>query len=285
MNIENEYIKNIDSLIPCPTIALEVLEMAHGAGCDFSELARKIESDPNLTANMLRMANSAYFGHMKKIASVRDIVVRLGLESVKMIAITGASVGLLKNPQQAYNLEAGALWQHSQATATLASVIAKHARLVDSFSIYTAALLHDIGKVILNRALQKAIIEYPTAGEEKNMLALEQKLLQTDHARVGMVLLESWGLPAEISVPVGFHHNFNLAPSHKESVRLVYLANALVEGMGFSSVEGQVRPVEVDDVVSEDVYGAIPNFQQNLEDIVDEFYRKMNEASSLDNRE
>jgi len=281
MNIEKSYIGKVETLVPCPQIALEVLELAHGMDCDFNKLAHKIESDPSLTANMLRMANSAYFGHMRRIASVRDIIVRLGLESVKLIAITSASVGLLKNPQNAYNLEEGGLWQHCQATATLASIIGRHAKVEDSFSIYTAALLHDLGKIILNRPLQRAILENKPAKGEKTLLELEHEYLHTDHARVGMVLLESWGLPPEITVPVGYHHDFEQAINFMEYTRIVHVANALVEGMGFSAAEEGERTVEVDDVVEARVYSSIPHFQEEMEGIIEEFYQKMNDAISL----
>lgn len=281
MNIEQTYINDVDTLVPCPQIALDVLELAHGADCDFNKLALKIESDPSLTANMLRMANSAYFGHMRKIASVRDIVVRLGLETVKLIAITSASVGLLKNPQEAYNLEAGALWMHSHATATLASIIARHAKNENSFSIYTAALLHDVGKVILNRPLKRAIYDNRQTQGQKSLLEIEHLYLHTDHAKVGMFLLENWGLPAEITVPVGFHHEYTKALIQKDSTRIVHLANALVEGMGFSAADDEERTIEVGDFVDASVYESIPHFQEDMEEIIEEFYQKMNDASSM----
>ena len=281
MNIEQEYIKKVESLVPCPTIALEVLELAHDPDCNFDNLARKIESDPSLTANMLHMANSAYFGHMRKIASVRDIVIRLGIASVKLIAITGASVGLLKNPQDAYNLKAGALWQHSQATASLAAIIGSHAKITDSFSLYTGALLHDIGKIILNKPLLAAGYDKNVTVTAGNLLQVEQKYLQTDHAKVGMFLLENWGLPAEITVPVGFHHDYKEAVVHKEATRIVHLANALVEGMGFVAENQAMPTIDVEEVIDEEVYSSIPHFQEDMEQIIEEFYQKINEASSL----
>ncbi len=282
MNVEQKYINKVESLVPCPTIALEVLELAHKPDCDFNRLSQKIESDPSLTANMLHLANSAYFGHMRKIASVRDIIVRLGIESVKLIAITGASVGLLKNPQNAYNLKAGALWHHCHATAALAAIIGKHAGIADSFSLYTGALLHDIGKVILNKPLLDAISENAVAVTSGNLLSVEQEYLRTDHAKVGMLLLENWGLPAEVTVPVGFHHDYSRALIHKDATRIVHLANALVEGMGFTSSDQSVPTIEVEEVIDDAVYRSIPRFQEDMEQIIEEFYQKMTEASTLD---
>ena len=109
MDVAQEYIKDVEKLAPCPEIALDVLSIAHESDCSIPTLAGKIEKDPNLTATMLRMANSAYFGHMKKINSVTDIIVRLGLETVKILAITSASVGVLRSPQEAYCLDPGAV--------------------------------------------------------------------------------------------------------------------------------------------------------------------------------
>lgn len=282
MKSEQQYIEKVENLIPCPTIALEVLELAHKPECDFNLLAGKIESDPSLTANMLHIANSAYFGHMRKIASIRDIIVRLGIESVRLIAITGASVGLLKDPQNAYNLKAGALWHHCHATAALAAIIGQHAKIVDSFSLYTGALLHDIGKIILNKPLLAAMNENGIPATTGNLLGVEQEFLHTDHAKVGMLLLENWGLPSEITVPVGFHHDYDLAPVHKDSTRIVHLANALVEGMGFSSSDQLEAAIVVEDVIDSAVYSSIPHFQQDMEQIIEEFYQKMTGAPTMD---
>lgn len=280
MNVEQKYINKVENLVPCPTIALEVLELAHQPECDFNLLARKIESDPSLTANMLHVANSAYFGHMRKIASVRDIIVRLGIESVKLIAITGASVGLLKSPQNAYNLKAGGLWHHCNATAILASIIGNHARVADSYSLYTGALLHDIGKVILNKPLMTAVYENAVSVNAGNLLNVEHQYLHTDHAKVGMFLLESWGLPAEVTVPVGFHHDYANAVVHKDATRIVHVANALVEGMGFASWDQELPTIEVEEMIDEKIYSVIPHFQEDMEQIIEEFYQKM-AASSI----
>ena len=187
----------------------------------------------------------------------------------------------MKKPQEGYFLEAGALWHHCHATATLASIIGQHAKIKDSYSIYTAALLHDVGKVILNRPLHRAMIENRESAGKKNLLEMEHLYLHTDHAKVGMFLLEHWGLPAEITVPVGFHHDFDKALIHKDSTRIVHLANALVEGMGFSSADSGDSTIEVDDVVEAEVYAAIPHFQEEMEAIIEEFYKKMNDASTL----
>ncbi len=283
MEIEKKYIKDVDKLIPRPDIALEVMTMAHDTQCSILEMANKIEMDPNLTANMLRLANSAYFGHMREITSVRDIIVRLGLDTVKLIAITGASAGLMKTPQQAYNLDPGSLWHHSHATAVLSSVIAKYARVEDPAPIYTASLLHDIGKVILNRPLQVAISNNKNLGKKfHSLIELEHFLLNTDHARVGMALLQKWGLPDNITLPVGLHHQ----PEHEKAgqihVKIVFLANFLVDSIGIRALLPENFVFDVQEFIDQNqVMPDVPNFHENMEKIIDEFFFQFNETSNI----
>jgi len=281
MNIEQEYIKDVDKLPPCPEIALDVLSIAHEQDCSISKLAEKIERDPSLTANMLHMANSAYFGHMKKISSINDIIVRLGLESVKIIAITSASVGLLKNAQEAYALAKGELWQHSYATALAASIIGRYAKAPDPPSIYTAALLHDIGKVVLNPHLAALL---PVGSDEpEDPVAREQQLLQTDHARVGMALLEKWGLPEAVTVPVGMHHITDQPKAQRLGAKIVNLANTLVHLTRFDP-DDEEGGYFFDVLAFEDRRSSlpqVPHFDENMRNIIEEFVEKFQETIAV----
>jgi len=283
MEIEDKYVKDVQRLIPFPKIAMEVLSIAHESDCDIPKLSRKIEQDPNLTANMLRMANSAYFGHMKMITSVRDIIVRLGLETVKLIAITSASVGLLRSPQSAYNLKPGALWRHSYATAILAATIGRHAQLDEDSSLYTAALLHDIGKVILNRPLQIELNHRETPHKSLKMVELERLILGTNHAQIGMRLLQLWGLPDKIVVPIGCHHDREVAEAKLLYSKIVYLSNILIESLGIHSIDPENYFFSIEELVNstEEELPDVPNFQEKMETIIEEFFERFNETVGM----
>jgi len=283
MEIEQHYIKNVEKLTPCPHIALDVLSIAHESDCSIPKLASKIEKDPNLTANMLQMGNSAYFGHMKKITSVTDIIVRLGLESVKIIAITSASVGLLKSSQKVYNLEPFSLWNHSYATAILSSIIGRHAKIEVNATLYTAALLHDIGKVILNQPLLEASYDLTEPVPDIKTVEFERKVLHTDHARVGRALLESWGLPKKLVVSVGMHHSLgdtaDLPQNQKLLAHIVYLSNFLVNCIELNVTDQQKHFFNV--LAFEDERNnlpQVPNFEENMESIIDAFFTKYTET-------
>lgn len=280
MSHEDEFIRGIDKLIPRPEIALEVMALANEGDCEITSLSNKIKQDPSLMANMLKLANSAYFGHMKEINSIADIVVRLGLDTVKMLAITSASIGVLKTPQEMYNLEPGALWRHSYATALLSSIIGRYARCGAISTLYSAALLHDVGKIVLNKSLQT---ESMNRGEEYaggSMIEFEHKLLHTDHALVGMALLQKWGLPEEIIFPIGHHHDQNISQIDDISCQIVYLANFLTDNIGIKAVEPENYFFRCEDASDE-----IPQmsfFNDNMEAIIEEFFEKFNESSTLE---
>lgn len=281
MENEEKYLKNVDTLVPCPEIALEVINIAQDANCNFTKLSEKIEQDQNLVANMLRMANSAYFGHMKKITSVPEIIVRLGLENVKLIAISGATIGLLKSPQEAYHLEPSALWKHSYATAILAEIIGKHCNIEALSTLYTAALLHDVGKVVLNRPLLVAIFNNRAETQQyADNIDFERSMLQTDHARVGMALLQKWDLPGEITVPVGYHHSSEVAKSNRLETQIVQLSNELARSIDFYSLkQEQFVSQALKFVEHEEKLPEISGFLANMEDIFDKFYKKCNDAT------
>ncbi|MBI5559077.1 MAG: HDOD domain-containing protein [Deltaproteobacteria bacterium] len=275
MNIEKKFIVDIDKLIPRPDIALDVLTKAQNLSCSADDLTEKIEQDPNLTANMLRMANSSYFGHMREISSIRDIIVRLGYDMVKVLAITSASAAILSSPQEAYDLEPRELWNHSQACAILAEIMARNAGLENTYTVYTAALLHDIGKVILNRPLLAACAEKKGCTKFSSIIELEHFMLRTDHALVGQTLLEAWGLPEAITIPVGSHHRGEGQLTTPAGARIVSLANFLVESIGIRATIPDSFIFDVDEFLLQNQnLPEVPNFKPNMTPIMDEFFSR-----------
>lgn len=279
IDVAAEYVKDVEKIAPCPEVALDVLSMAHAPDCSIPKLSEKIEQDPGLTANMLQMANSAYFGHMKKITSVKDIIVRMGVDAVKIISITSASVGLLRSPQAAYALGRGELWSHSFAVAILANIIARYAKARDTSAIYTAGLLHDVGKVILDRPLQLESYNRHEHDEQVDLLTVERSLLHTDHAEVGMALLEKWGLPEAVSVPVGLHHDMTRAQSKRLGSKIIYLADQLVHLTEYDA--GSAGDFFFDVLAYErlkEELPQVPNFESNMRVIIEEFVDKYHDA-------
>lgn len=280
MNVENMYVEDVEKLAPCPQIALDVMHIANESECNMTKLAGKIEQDPSLMASMLKFANSAYFGHMKKINSINDIVVRLGIEAVKLIAIASSSAGLLSKGQEAYGLDTGHLARHSFAVAVLSSIMGRYAKAREIDALFTSALLHDIGKLVLNKPLQQARFDRDEPeGAPPTYIELEHRLLHTDHARVGMLLLRKWGLPDKITVPVGLHHTMDHPRSKYLFCRIIFLANFLTESVGIHSVEPSKFNFDIQAYgeLKDEEFPGIPGFEENMEAIMAEFHDKYTE--------
>lgn len=280
MDIEHSYVNNVESLIPRPDIALDVLTIAHEEDCSVARLAGKIEKDPSLTANMLRLANSSYYGYMHEITSIHDIIVRLGLNTVKLMAISSASLGILKTPQDAYLLEPGELWNHSYGTAVVAESIGDFLGIYDISALFTAALLHDVGKIILNRPLQLAAGDRP--GENTaHGLADERKLLHTDHAIIGRALLATWRLPDLITQPIGLHHRWPDAEAAGTHSRIVYFANWLTNTTNFhhqpEDVSGAALAADLD---GKQELQLMPRVAANLAGLLQDAVRRFNQTAA-----
>jgi hypothetical protein len=116
---------------------------------NFDQLARVIECDPGLTANVLQLANSAYFGWQGGIGSVRDAISRLGTRRIFQMVLCMSVAPLVRRPIRGYDLSADQLWEHSVAVAICAEKLAAGRRPSCQPHAFTAGLLHDLGKVLL----------------------------------------------------------------------------------------------------------------------------------------
>ena len=145
----DEITKKIDNLTPLPQITNRVMEIAESPDGSVSDLADVIQYDAAITANLLKICNSAYFSLPRHVNSVHQAISLLGLNQVvELILIKNVGNNLL-NDQKGYNLDKGELWKHSVATALVSKTIAENKKVSDKYLVYTATLLKDIGKVIM----------------------------------------------------------------------------------------------------------------------------------------
>ena len=149
MHRRDEILNQIESVVELPAVASELLELVNDPDADIKEVVTILEHDPGLTANLLKLANSAHYGGRGSIASVRDAVVRLGMNKVAEVALAIAFSPNAQRPVQGYHLAAGQLWEHSLSVSAGTNHRAKALHVSAPGYASTAGLLHDIGKVVL----------------------------------------------------------------------------------------------------------------------------------------
>lgn len=204
-------------------VARQLQEASQSDTYDLDEIERSIDSDPALAAEVLRAANSAFFGGLAEITSIRAAIMRLGFKQVTNLAFMATEKNRYMARQPKINGMMKALWQHASACALAAEWIAKKMRYGQvAEEAFIGGLLHDIGKLFLLRVLDHMSAENPIAAACP--LPLVREILKQAHTDQGYQLLQSWNLPAVYLTIVRDHHSEQIDPSNLPML-MVRLAN------------------------------------------------------------
>jgi len=241
MGIPDKILDGIDRLEPLPITVQKLLVALNDAEVDFSEITEAIEFDGAITANILHTANSAAYGGRVRVEHVRDAVVRLGTVTLLDIMLIG-HLRSLRVSAPHYGLSEDDLWLHG-ATASLAVkalIEETHNRKIPEASTI-AALIHDIGKLILVRYLKKEGPDIRGLCREKNIsfVEAEREVLGCDHAEVGGAMARKWLFPEPITAAIERHHDAASA-EHDLMLDAVILANLTAH-----TLAAEPRPEEI----------------------------------------
>jgi putative nucleotidyltransferase with HDIG domain len=231
MSRRDAIIASLASVPPLPAAVQRTLALLRDPEAEMEDIARAIELDPNITANVLRLANSPQFGGMRAVGTVREALIRLGAKRVgQLIMAAGVSPHVSKEIK-GYGLSAGALLEHSIATALAAEALARKIGRTPPEHTFTAGLLANLGKVVLGTFLEvdaTPILELAHS-EMIPFDQAEERILGINHAEVGALLLERWGLPEEIVEIVRWRLTPDDYPGENLALDLVHAGEALAK--------------------------------------------------------
>lgn len=191
-------------------------------------LAKIVESDVAISAKVLRLVNSAFFGLMNEIATVKTAVCYLGIEVLKHLVLSVEVFGVFRAPKPIAGFSMEKLQEHAQLTARIVKRLPVPRYLGDATIV--AALLHDVGKLVLAAKLPEQLARaLKTASQEgRPLFSVENDLMGFNHAEIGAHLLALWGLPSPIVEAVAYHHAPSQIPQRGfDPIAAVYLANLL----------------------------------------------------------
>ena len=235
----------IKSFPGMPGTAVRLLALIDDPAMRVSQIEEILRHDPGLTANVLRLANSAYFGIPSKVGSIRQAVILLGLKRLIQMVIAACVSAIMDKSVPGYDLPPGELWRHSIAASVAAEGLVKVLKVEAAEEIFTAALLHDVGKLVLGDFVKDEFKQIETAVSQGISFEMAEKIvLGTNHADVGARILTKWLLPPEIVNAVQFHH----APEESEQLSsmldIVHVANfiSMMIGIGIGRDGLQHQP-------------------------------------------
>jgi len=220
--------KAMNSVQPIPQIALKIIRMIRQQSYDMEDLAEETRSDQVISAKVIRLCNSARFG-MKTDAIDRALVM-VGEKRLLQFILAAALEGFFPENEQGYSLCKGGLYKHAMGTATASEIIANFTGRASADIAYTAGLLHDIGKVVLDQYVSSVapLFYRRVQSEATNLRAVEHEVFGISHDVAGGLLAERWSLPGTLADVIRHHHQPEDAQVDPDLNRVVSLADLLM---------------------------------------------------------
>lgn len=231
----------VESFPGMPTTAAKLLPLLENYDSTASEIESILKYDPSLTANILKLTNSAYFGIPTRISSVRQAIVLLGWKRLLQVVMTICMSPLMNKTIPGYDLPRGALWQHSVAVSVAAEILVKALKIPDADEVFTAALLHDVGKLILGGFVKEDLQQIEDMVAKGITLDVaESMILGTNHAEIGGQILDKWSFPSELVSAVQWHHDPESCEESCNLSDIVHVANTMGIMTGFGKIDQEL---------------------------------------------
>jgi putative nucleotidyltransferase with HDIG domain len=248
----NEVIASAEKLPPFPDVVRKVMPLIQQM-VPVRKIEEVIRFDQAITAKVLAIAQSAYYSRGRAIRSLQDAIMSLGQRQLMQVIMAACAAQFFSGKIAGYDLREGELWQHAVATAIMAEKVATRIGHKDVLTVYTAGLLHDIGKTILNQYVKAYfdLIVNAIRSRQLRFIDAEREILGIDHQQLGAIIAKRWRFPGEVLDAISYHHHPQDTREHRDVVAMVYVANRMVSGMGIGcGVDGFFQPNQ-DDVFAE----------------------------------
>jgi len=241
-------INKISTLPTLPHVVRKLGKILENPMVSAEEVNRIISSDQVLTAKILKLVNSAFYGFPGQISTVTHAIVILGFTAVKSIALSASVFDMFPAEGQAFHFDRKQFWEHSIGTAVIAKVLARKMNYQEEEEAFVAALLHDIGKVILDQYIHELFLLILTNTQEwdTSFIEAEKQMMNFTHQDVGNWLGEKWSLPLELKESIAYHHNPDKANNGFILATICHLADVFARvksiGNGGDSFVPQINP-------------------------------------------
>lgn len=246
---EKDLLNKIREIPPLPNIAVEVMKLAEDPTASIKDIVDVVKFDQGITAKLLKICNSTYFGLERKINSLNEAMIYIGQNTLINLIYTTCSSGMFKKEFDGYFLEKGELWRHSVACAICSQLVSKKLKAKNADMAFTAGLLHDLGKIILNGFLKDKSEEITKLVEkdEFSFLQAEKEIVGLNHCEAGAIIAETWKFPDSLIEVLRYHHEPENAVLNKPLTYIVHIGNIICIsegiGVGLYGMAVEVSPV------------------------------------------
>lgn len=272
-----ELVKEIKNLKPIPAVISQVLEVVDQPGSSMAQIADIIQYDPAVTAGVLRTCNSAFFGLRHPAESIQDAVSLLGIDNILEIVLMQSGATVLSGEQKGYGLHEGAMWKYAVSSAVIAKQIAKKLSMKNRNTIFTAALLKDIGKTVLDRFVMDSFekISALVVNDNFSFSEAEKKIIGVDHTELGAMIAKMWKFSPKMVRIIRHHHLADVSMVKDKDIAVVYLSDCIcmMIGIGVGSDGLAYRfndqAMKVLGMAASDISKIIAEFAATMQEIED----------------
>ncbi len=266
-----EKIDSVDSLPTIPSVVKKMCAIVESPNTSAQDLGNLISRDQVLSAKVLKLVNSPFYGFSGRISTITHAIVLLGFNVVKGIVLSASVFDIMEQTFKG-------LWKHSLGTSVVAQYLAKRYGIAEPEEVSVAGLLHDLGKVAINTVFPKyfeSILDY----QQKNnsyLFESERNVLGVDHAIIGSWLAKHWNLPLSLQEPIKYHHFPHRSQFTKKRTSIVFLSDMLVKALGFGTSGDNNLVQSIPPFVLKVL--DIKNFEQELGEILPDIKEILDEA-------
>ncbi|RJQ16114.1 MAG: HDOD domain-containing protein [Nitrospiraceae bacterium] len=261
------YVEQIEELPTIPVIAQEILRLLGNDLLTVENLEKIVENDPSISAKVLSVANSAFFGFKVHSDALGMAIMRIGFNNVKNIALGISLITILNDGKSGKASDYQRIFNHSVAVGFTARLLSRNLKLDIAEEVLVNGTLHDIGYLVLNKYFSEKYQEVLIALEAENsLLDAERKVLGFTHSDIGSWLAEKWNLPDTVRDTILYHHMPSQAKKNLKHVAMIHVAD-------YITARNIMGPIEQDsnyplDPSSLDILGISENDLKDMEESI-----------------
>jgi HD-like signal output (HDOD) protein len=237
-------VQKFNDLKTLPHVAIRVTQLVNSESANMKDFEDIIKLDPILVVRLLKLVNSPYFGLAKKVESISKAVVYIGMKELRNLVAIEAIRTLFREDDN-HGFSRQQLWKHSATVAILAKMIAERIFGMTGEDEFLAGIIHDIGLIIEDQLVGKELREvarlYQTG--DKLITSYEDELIETNHCRVGGLLVLGWNMPEEVVLAIKKHHDHDKAYPVPSIISILQIAEYIAGRLRQAAVLGRQDPL------------------------------------------
>ena len=234
----------IKSLASLPDVCIKINQMADDPNTSTNDIKAVIETDAALSAKLLQIANSSYFGHAMRIDDLNRAIMLIGTQGLRDLVWAMSSISTFSK-LNANNVDMRKFWEHALYTGLVAKILSKKCHVINQDRLFLCGLLHDIGHLALYQVMPEEMeVSFLRAKEnEERLIVAEKNVIGFTHPAVSYGLLKMWKLPDSICQSVAYHHQPGKCDAYRLDASIVHLADniAKMAGKGSNYIENQIH--------------------------------------------